>query len=66
MSHWQDVLDLPMLELRYEALTAQPQDTIATLLEFCDLPWDDACLAFDKNKRFVSTLSYAQVRRPIS
>ncbi len=39
---------------------------IETLLEFCDLAWDDACLTFDKNQRFVDTLSYAQVRRSLS
>lgn len=66
MTHWQSSLDLPVFEVRYETLTAAPQQNIAELLSFCDLPWDDACLAFDKNKRFVETLSYAQVRQPIS
>lgn len=66
MAHWQRTLNLPTLELHYERLTTDPRETIAEMLSFLDLPWDDACLAFDKNKRFVDTLSYAQVRRPIS
>jgi len=39
---------------------------ISALLEFCGLPWDDACLAFDRNRRFIDTLSYAQVRKPLT
>lgn len=66
MSFWGRTLDLPRFDLRYDDLIADPQKTVAALLEFCDLPWDDACLAFDKNKRFIKTASYAQVRRPIN
>ena len=66
MQHWQGTLNLPILELRYESLVREPRLMIETLLEFCDLAWDDACLTFDKNQRFVDTLSYAQVRRPLS
>lgn len=66
MTHWRTVLNLSIFEVRYETLTAAPQDTIAEMLSFLNLPWDDACLAFDQNKRFVDTLSYAQVRQPIS
>lgn len=66
MEHWAATLDLPIFELRYEDLVADPEGRIAALLEFCDLPWDDACLAFDRNQRFINTLSYAQVRKPIS
>lgn len=66
MQHWKATLDLPILDLRYEAVVADPHDSIETLLGFCGLPWDDACLAFDRNKRFVDTLSYAQVRQPMT
>ena len=66
MSHWRRTLDLPVHTLRYEALVRDPGPTIEALLAFCDLPWDDACLAFDRNTRFVETLSYAQVRKPLS
>lgn len=66
MQHWQQTFNLPILDLRYESLVSQPREMIKTLLEFCDLPWDDSCLAFDKNQRFVDTLSYAQVRQPLS
>jgi tetratricopeptide (TPR) repeat protein len=66
MDFWAENLDLPRFELRYDDLVDDPRATIAAVLEFCDLPWDDACLAFDRNRRRVMTASYAQVRRPIN
>lgn len=66
MKFWGRTLDLPRFDLRYDDLIADPQKTVAALLDFCDLPWDDACLSFNKNKRFIKTASYAQVRRPIN
>lgn len=66
MTFWDEALDLPRFDLRYDDLVEDPRQTVAALLEFCDLPWDDACLSFDKNRRFIKTASYAQVRRPIN
>lgn len=66
MDHWKATLDLKLHDIRYEALVSDPEPVISELLEFCGLPWDDACLAFDRNRRFVDTLSYAQVRKPLT
>ncbi len=66
MDHWKATLDLKFHDIRYEALVSDPGPVISELLEFCGLPWDDACLAFDRNRRFVDTLSYAQVRKPLT
>ena len=55
------VLDLP-----YESLVAEPEPVIRGLLDFCDLPFDAACLEFHKTSRTVlSTPSAAQVRQPL-
>ena len=35
------------------------------LIEFCGLPWDDACLRHHETDRNVRTLSIEQVREPI-
>ncbi|MEH6571448.1 MAG: sulfotransferase family protein, partial [Halioglobus sp.] len=35
-----------------------------SLLNFLDLPWEDACLDFHTQKSAVSTASAAQVREP--
>ena len=65
MAHWRSVLSLPMFELGYEALVAEPEATIGALLAFLDLPWDPACLDFHRNRRPVRTASFEQVRRPL-
>lgn len=65
MAHWKQVVDLPLLEVRYEDLVADPEAVSRTLVAFCGLPWDPACLRFHENPRLVNTASYDQVRRPV-
>lgn len=65
MAHWHSVLDVPILQVDYEKLVADPQKQIRNLVQFVGLPWDDRCLKFHQNRRIVATASQAQVRRPI-
>lgn len=65
MEHWKATLDVPILDVHYEALVADPERQFRRLIDFIGLPWDDACLAFHKTRRTVRTLSYDQVNRPI-
>jgi tetratricopeptide (TPR) repeat protein len=65
MAHWRAVLRLPLLEVGYEDLTANPEATIRHLLEFCGLPWDERCLRHHETGRVARTFSYHQVRQPI-
>ena len=65
MDHWRNVLDLDILDLRYEDLVAKPEEAIPSLIAFLDLPWDDHCLSPHRTKRRVATASRWQVRRPI-
>jgi tetratricopeptide (TPR) repeat protein len=66
MSHWRQVLPKgAMLELRYADLVADIETEARRLLAWCGVDWDDACLAFHRNKRPVLTASVAQVRQPI-
>lgn len=52
-------------EQGYETLTENPVDEIRSLLNFCRLPFDPACLAFHRSSRAIHTLSAAQVRQPM-
>ena len=65
MTHWAGVLKLPMLEISYESLVAQPEQTIRELVAFCGVGWDERCLAFHSSGRYVNTASYEQVRQPM-
>ena len=50
---------------RHETLIAEPEATVATLLEQCGLAFDPKCLRFHEAERDVRTASAAQVRRPL-
>jgi tetratricopeptide (TPR) repeat protein len=42
--HWQATLKLPMLEIRYETLLADPVRETRRMIEFLGLAWEDACV----------------------
>jgi hypothetical protein len=65
MVHWKQVLSIPILDVRYEDLIADPRTWVAKVLDFCGLEWEDACLNFHKSERQVVTASYDQVRKPL-
>lgn len=65
MAHWDRVLTLPMLTVRYEDLVEDVEGVSRRLVEFCGLAWDPHCLHFHANERVVNTPSHEQVRRPI-
>ena len=52
-------------DLVHERLIADPETEIRALLDFCGLPFDDACLRFHEVERNVRTASAAQVREPL-
>jgi hypothetical protein len=54
-----------LYEHQYERLVAEPEPTIRALLEFCRLPFEEACLAFHENRREVRSPSATQVRQPL-
>ncbi|GMU84418.1 MAG: hypothetical protein AMXMBFR47_42880 [Planctomycetota bacterium] len=65
MTHWKSVLDLPILEVRYEDLVANPEAQTRRMIDFCGLPWDDACLRPHESKRLALTPDLDRLRRPI-
>ncbi len=66
MSHWAQVLPMPIHEVGYEELVQNQEAVSRRLLAYCGLPWDDRCLDFHSNRRAVLTASSVQVRKPIS
>jgi tetratricopeptide (TPR) repeat protein len=66
MEHWDAVLPGRVHRVQYEELVADPEREIRRLLEFCGLPWQDACLRFHETERPVRTASSAQVRQPLN
>ncbi len=65
MAHWKRVFPGRILEVEYETLVDTQEASTRQLLEYCDLPWSDACLRFEQNGAPVTTASSVQVRAPI-
>lgn len=65
MAHWRRVLPGRILELSYEALVGEQEENTRRLLDFCGLPWEEACLRFEQNAAPVATASAVQVRQPM-
>lgn len=65
MRHWQNVLDIQIMDVSYEELIADQERISREIIEFCGLPWDEKCLKFHASGRVAMTLSYDQVRQPI-
>jgi hypothetical protein len=65
MDHWDAVLPGRVLQVRYEDMVADTEAQIRRLLDYCGLPFEDACLRFYETERAVRTPSSEQVRQPV-
>lgn len=66
MAHFEAVAPGYVYRVIHEQLLEDPEQEIRALLNFLNLPFEDACLNFHQNKRAVRTASSEQVRRPIN
>jgi predicted Zn-dependent protease len=65
MAHFDRVLPGRVHRVFYESMVEDTETEIRRLLEYCGLPFEDACLRFYENERAVRTASSEQVRQPI-
>jgi hypothetical protein len=65
MTHWRQVLPVPMLEIDYEETVADLEDVARRLVAWCGLEWQAECLNFHEARRPVRTASSTQVRQPL-
>ncbi len=66
MDHWRSVIPSDcLLDVRYENVVDDLEGEARRLVEFCRLPWTEACTRFYDTRRTVRTASLHQVRQPI-
>ena len=65
MDHWDRVLPDKILQVRYEDVVADLEIQVRRLLDYCGLPFEEACINFHQTERAVRTASSEQVRQPI-
>ena len=65
MDHWDAVLPGKVLRVQYEDVVSDTAGQVRRILDYCGLPYEDACVNFYETKRSVRTPSSEQVRQPI-
>jgi tetratricopeptide (TPR) repeat protein len=65
MAHWNRLLPGWLLDVEYEELVRDQPGQLKRILEFCELPWDEASLRFHEAKHEALTASSVQVTKPL-
>ncbi len=65
MTHWDTVLPGKVLRVHYLDVINDLESEVRRILDYCELPFERACVEFHRNKRAVRTPSAEQVRQPI-
>ena len=65
MRHWDDALPGRILRVQHEDVVDDLEGNVRRILDYCGLPFEEACVDFHKTKRSVRTPSSEQVRQPI-
>lgn len=66
MDHWDRVLPGRILRVQHEDVVADLEGQVRRILDYCELDFEPACIAFHKTDRAVRTASSEQVRQPIN
>jgi hypothetical protein len=64
MALWRERFGDRFFDIAYEDTARDLEPNARALIEFLDLPWEDACLEFHKQDAAVTTASAVQVRQP--
>jgi hypothetical protein len=65
MEHWDAALPGHVLRVHHEDVVDDLEGSVRRMLDFCELDFEPACVAFHQNQRSVRTPSSEQVRQPI-
>jgi len=65
MDHWDDALPGKVLRVNYEDVVADVDTQVRRILDYCGLPFEEACINFHQTDRSIRTPSSEQVRQPI-
>lgn len=63
--HWNNLFPDSIHSVQYENLVNQQKNETESLLEHCNLEWDENCMRYYELENVVKTASSSQVRKPI-
>ncbi|MEJ2258740.1 MAG: sulfotransferase, partial [Woeseiaceae bacterium] len=64
METWRERFGDRFFEIGYEDVARHLEPNARALIDYLELPWNDACLNFHEQKTAVATASAVQVRKP--
>lgn len=62
MEYWRELLPGRFFDIRYEDVASDLEPNARALIDYLELPWEDACLEFHRQDGAVMTASAVQVR----
>ena len=65
MDHWDNVVPGFVLRVEHEDVVEDLEGQVRRILDFCDLPFEQACVDYHETERSIRTPSAEQVRQPI-
>jgi tetratricopeptide (TPR) repeat protein len=65
MAVWRDRFPGRFYDISYEETARDLEPNARALIDYLELPWEDACLHFHKQDAAVTTASAVQVRQPV-
>jgi len=65
MQVWRERFPGRFFDISYEQTAQDIEPNARALIDYLELPWEDACLNFHKQKSAVTTASAVQVREPV-
>jgi tetratricopeptide (TPR) repeat protein len=65
MALWRDRFPGRFFDISYEETASDLEPNARELIDYLELPWEDACLHFDRQDTAVTTASAVQVRQPV-
>ncbi|HXC11178.1 MAG TPA: sulfotransferase [Steroidobacteraceae bacterium] len=65
MEHWDAALPGRVLRVHHEDVVDDLERSVRRILDFCELPFEPACVEFHRTERSIRTASSEQVRQPI-
>ncbi len=65
MNAWRERFPGRFLDIAYEDVASDLDTQSRVLIDFLELPWEDACLSFHRQGAAVTTASAVQVREPV-
>jgi tetratricopeptide (TPR) repeat protein len=65
MEYWDAALPGRVLRVHHEDVVEHLERSVRLILDFCELPFEPACVEFHRTERSIRTASSEQVRQPI-